>query len=180
MKIALAQINTRLGDIKYNFEKISDFIKKAKKENIELVIFPYFSLIGGNIEKVVQKFPFLIEENKKYLKEICELTDNITVLLSFSDEKSEKFALLGQNKILKILCDNDIFELENLKFKLFAQNSIFKYEKNKKQDLKYHSLRCCIDSDVRKQFRYGLCRFVRRQRCPESQFRYQSCGSQCR
>lgn len=68
MKIALTQINTRLGDVNYNFEKIKDFINKAKLQNTDLIIFPYYSLIGVNIEKVVQKFPFLFDENKKYLK----------------------------------------------------------------------------------------------------------------
>ncbi len=98
MKIALAQINTKLGDIKYNFEKIVDFIQKAKSQNADLIIFPYFSLIGGNIENVIQKFPFLISENKKYLKNIINYAENINILLSFTDENSERFALIFINK----------------------------------------------------------------------------------
>ncbi len=130
MKIALAQINTKLGDIKYNFEKIIDFIQKAKLQKVDLIIFPYFSLIGGNIEKVVQKFPFLIKENKKYLEKITDYSENISILLSFTDDKSEKFALINQNKNLKIFNNEDIIKIENLKCKVFSSDNIFNYEKN--------------------------------------------------
>ena len=129
MKIALAQINTKLGDINYNFEKIVDFVNQAKLQRVDLIVFPYYSLIGGNIEKVVEKFPFLITENKKYLEKISNYIENINVLLSFTDTQQEKFVLLGKDKKVQIINDEDIIEINNLKCKIFSSSSIFIHEK---------------------------------------------------
>ena len=46
MKIAIAQINTTVGDINGNFERIISSITKAKNEKAELVIFPELTLTG--------------------------------------------------------------------------------------------------------------------------------------
>ena len=46
MKIAIAQINTKVGDLQGNASKIKKFIEKAAKLNAELVIFPELSLTG--------------------------------------------------------------------------------------------------------------------------------------
>ncbi|HHW58027.1 MAG TPA: NAD+ synthase [Clostridia bacterium] len=46
MKIALAQINPIVGDIKYNCKKIAEYIEKAKSHNADVVVFPELSTVG--------------------------------------------------------------------------------------------------------------------------------------
>ncbi|MEN2984430.1 MAG: NAD+ synthase, partial [Dictyoglomaceae bacterium] len=46
MKIAIAQINPTIGDIKGNTEKIISYINKARKENCDLIVFPELSILG--------------------------------------------------------------------------------------------------------------------------------------
>jgi len=46
MKIALAQISHKLGDIGQNFRMHIDYIQKAKKKNVDLLVFPELSLTG--------------------------------------------------------------------------------------------------------------------------------------
>jgi predicted amidohydrolase len=43
MKIGLAQINTKLGDIAYNQKKIEDIIKKIGKET-DVIVFPEMAI----------------------------------------------------------------------------------------------------------------------------------------
>lgn len=46
MKIALAQLNTHIGNFEKNISSITDKIKEAKEKNADLVIFPEFSVPG--------------------------------------------------------------------------------------------------------------------------------------
>ena len=40
LKLALAQVTAKLGDVESNLEKHLDFIDQAKKQNVELLVFP--------------------------------------------------------------------------------------------------------------------------------------------
>jgi NAD+ synthase (glutamine-hydrolysing) len=46
MKIALAQINTRIGDFDANLEKILSCLLRAESENVDLVVFPELIVCG--------------------------------------------------------------------------------------------------------------------------------------
>lgn len=46
MRIAIAQVNPRLGDFEYNANKIIEFIYKARDRKCELLIFPECALFG--------------------------------------------------------------------------------------------------------------------------------------
>ncbi len=46
VKIALAQFPCRVGNKKYNVKRIAEFVKRAKKESVELIVFPEMSLTG--------------------------------------------------------------------------------------------------------------------------------------
>ena len=46
IKVALAQMSCRVGDKAHNIQKMARYIAKARKEDVELVIFPELSLTG--------------------------------------------------------------------------------------------------------------------------------------
>ncbi len=46
LRVGMAQINPTIGDIAGNLEKIKSFISRARKDQVELVIFPELSLVG--------------------------------------------------------------------------------------------------------------------------------------
>lgn len=84
MKLAVAQISTDAGDIPGNTEKIIDSIKKAKKENAEIVIFPELAIPGYmSLDLMLQKN--FVEENIKALHSIMEGTSDILVIVGFID-----------------------------------------------------------------------------------------------
>ena len=53
MKIALAQISSHLGNVKKNFDLHLNNIEKAKKNNVDLLIFPELSLTGYTLQDLV-------------------------------------------------------------------------------------------------------------------------------
>lgn len=59
MRIALAQINTTVGDLEVNAAKILDFSRKAEAAGAELVVFPELALTGYPPRDLVEKRSFL-------------------------------------------------------------------------------------------------------------------------
>ncbi|MCX5781199.1 MAG: NAD+ synthase [Elusimicrobia bacterium] len=102
MKIAIAQINLKVGDFKSNQLKIIEYIEKAKSAKADAVIFPELTVTGYPPEDLLLKRKF-IKDNISYLKEIAGATSGISVILGFVDE-SKNFlynaaALIKDKKI---------------------------------------------------------------------------------
>ena len=89
--LGLAQINPTAGDIESNALKIAKYIKYAESINLDLVIFPELSLMGYPIFDTIERHPFLVEENIKWLKVLAEITGNTAVLVGFVEPR-EKYA----------------------------------------------------------------------------------------
>lgn len=89
MKIALAQINPIVGDLKGNQKKIIEAISKSKKEGADIVLFSELSLIGYPPEDLLL-LPSFIVESEKILDEIILETKNITVILGTIRKNSTK------------------------------------------------------------------------------------------
>lgn len=87
MKIAIAQINTTVGNITGNFEKIVSNITKAKNENADLVVFPELTLTGYPPRDLLIKKSF-VKKNIEILHQLVELTENIAIVVGFVDEKN--------------------------------------------------------------------------------------------
>lgn len=123
MRIALAQINSTLGDFENNKIKILSFITSAKEKKAELVIFPEASLFGYHPFDLLER-DLLVDKQAKVLKELLKgIPAGIHVLIGgFEKNKSKKgrpyfnVAFLCQkNKILKIfrkelLPTGDVFD----------------------------------------------------------------------
>ena len=64
MKIALAQINTTVGDFSGNGNLILDYVARARPAKADLVVFPELTLCGYPPEDLLLKVHF-IENNLK-------------------------------------------------------------------------------------------------------------------
>jgi len=89
LRIALAQINTTVGDLSGNAEKIICYIEMAREKGVELITFPELSLCGYPPEDLLLKHQFLCD-CQKALEDIVTKTSGITCILGFP-EISESF-----------------------------------------------------------------------------------------
>lgn len=85
MKIALAQINTTVGDFSYNYEKIKTHITQAKKANADLVVFPELTITGYPPRDLLIKKSF-VKKNKEIANKIIDETQGIAVVLGYVDD----------------------------------------------------------------------------------------------
>ena len=85
LRIAVAQINTTVGDLGGNTKKIIEYIKKASKFKTDIVIFPELAITGYPPEDLLLREDF-VSENKEYLKKIAKETKRLTAIVGFADK----------------------------------------------------------------------------------------------
>lgn len=84
MKIALAQINPLIGDVRGNREKIISNICEAVNKGADLVIFPEMATIGYPPMDLLCNHK-LIDENIESINEISKLSGGIGIICGFVD-----------------------------------------------------------------------------------------------
>ena len=80
MRIALAQINSTVGDLAGNADRILRFARRAAEQAAELVVFPELSLTGYPPRDLVEKHSFL-EHTSVELKHLAEATCTLPLTL---------------------------------------------------------------------------------------------------
>lgn len=82
MKIALAQINTRVGDLDSNLAKVHRMLDDARSAHADLVVFPELTLVGYPPEDLVEKKAF-VQKNLETLDQAARATRGITAMIGF-------------------------------------------------------------------------------------------------
>jgi NAD+ synthetase len=86
MKIALAQINTIIGDFEYNLAKILKNIEQASTQGADLIVFPELAICGYPPKDLLLRRQF-IEDSKKYLNLLAgKCKGRISVIVGFPEE----------------------------------------------------------------------------------------------
>ncbi len=86
MKVALAQISPRLGDIHHNLHLHIDHIQKAKKKNVDLLVFPELSLTGYTLKDLVEHVAIQPKTDQSF-KKLKSLSQGISFVVGFVEEK---------------------------------------------------------------------------------------------
>ena len=82
MKIAVAQINTTIGDFEGNAAKIISYIGRAEKEGVDLVVFPEMSVTSYPPKDLLEKAHF-IKKNLAAIEAIARKCTNIAAIVGF-------------------------------------------------------------------------------------------------
>lgn len=131
MKIAIAQINTHLGNLDYNCEKIINESVRAKNElKADLVVFPELSLLGYPPYDLLERKDLPAEHSKRVKKILRMIPKDIAVIFGGIHKEGDFlfnaafFALNGKvEKIIKktllpsykVFYDNRHFTPGNMK-----------------------------------------------------------------
>jgi len=88
IRIALAQINTIVGDITGNSKKIISYIKKAQEEKADIVVFPEMAITGYPPEDLLLK-PQFIKDNLEAISDIANFVEDIIAIVGFVDRDTD-------------------------------------------------------------------------------------------
>ena len=84
--IALAQINTHLGDVTTNLEKHLELIRQAHASGSELIVFPELSLTGYGLQDLVPNVAHVASEDDPVFQPLLEASQKIDIVVGFVDE----------------------------------------------------------------------------------------------
>lgn len=90
LRVALAQINSTVGDLEGNTAKILEAIEKARSQGADLVSFPEMALPGYPVEDLLLK-PQFVHDNLKCLEKIVSHSNGLTVVVGFIDMKADAY-----------------------------------------------------------------------------------------
>lgn len=105
--VALAQINTRLGDVQANLEKHLAGIESARKAGASLVIFPELSLTGYQLQDLTPSVAREAVADDPIFKPLLDASRKLDILLGFveSDDRHRFFnsaAYLSQGDFVHV------------------------------------------------------------------------------
>ncbi len=132
LRIAIAQINTTVGDLEKNRDLILEYYEEAKEKGADIVVFPELAVTGYPPEDLLLK-PNFIRKNLDTLKEIVELIGHAVAVIGFVDYDGDDIynaAAVAQNgrviyKYRKVFLPNyGVFD-ENRYFKRGTENMVF-------------------------------------------------------
>ena len=107
MRVAMAQINSTVGDLEGNVTKIKKFIAEAKSCQADLVVFPELAITGYPPQDLLLENAF-VEKNKNLLEGLIRSNDvDVAGVVGFVDYKGKNLynaaAIFNRNKIVGII-----------------------------------------------------------------------------
>jgi len=88
INLALAQINTKLGDVDANLAKHLEYIEQAKSEKTDLLVFPELSLTGYVLQDLVASAAHQPTEDDPIFKHLFKASQDLDLVVGFVDEDS--------------------------------------------------------------------------------------------
>jgi NAD+ synthase (glutamine-hydrolysing) len=88
LTLALAQVNTRLGDVKSNLEKHLDLTAKACAQGADLILFPELSLTGYVLQDLASTVAHHPNPDDPVFKPLLQASRDIDMMVGFVDEDS--------------------------------------------------------------------------------------------
>lgn len=88
LRIALAQINTTVGDIDGNTAKVKEYLERAREQQADIVLFPELTLAGYPPEDLLLK-PGFTAANRAALENILPRTNGLTTVVGFVDRQGD-------------------------------------------------------------------------------------------
>ena len=95
-RLALAQINTTVGDIPGNTAKILDYLAQAREAQADLVAFPELAITGYPPEDLLFR-PSFLKENLTAMEQVVAASQGLAVLVGYVgvDPDTANAAALG-------------------------------------------------------------------------------------
>jgi NAD+ synthase (glutamine-hydrolysing) len=131
IRVGIAQINSTVGDLSGNTQKIMQSIDQAKSLGVDLLTFPELAITGYPPEDLLLK-PQFIKQNRESLNKIIERSSDIALVVGFVDSDGDIYnaaAVLYNKKLAGIyhkiyLPNYGVFD-ENRYFQAGTNYSIF-------------------------------------------------------
>ena len=83
VKIALAQLNTHLGDLEANLDRHVIMAAEARQNNADLMVFPELSLTGYSLQDLVPQVAIQPIKENPIFKQLLQVSRGIDLVVGF-------------------------------------------------------------------------------------------------
>lgn len=90
LRIAIAQIDTVVGDISGNIRKITEWIGRAEDQDADLICFPELTITGYPPEDLLLKPDFILK-NVEAIEQLAPVSRRVAALVGFVDQEDDIF-----------------------------------------------------------------------------------------
>ena len=90
LRLAMAQINSTVGDLKGNSRKIVEAVQQARDMGVDVIAFPEMALPGYPVEDLLLKSQF-VNDNMQALQDILPACKGITAVVGYIDRQTDIF-----------------------------------------------------------------------------------------
>ena len=111
-RLAIAQINSTVGDLDANSKKILDYIDQSRSNQADLVIFPELAIPGYPPEDLIFKSHF-VQANIHQMNQVVKASTGISVVVGFIDFDTQLYNASA------IACDGELVDIYH---KIFLPN----------------------------------------------------------
>jgi NAD+ synthase (glutamine-hydrolysing) len=133
VRIALAQINSTVGDLQGNLEKMLKALEEAKSQKADIILYPELSLTGYPPEDLLLK-PGFIDDNLEALEQFVREVNGILAVVGYIDRKDDIYdaaAVISNRKIRGVyhktyLPNYGVFD-ENRYFSAGSEQTVFQW-----------------------------------------------------
>lgn len=101
LRIAMAQINTTVGDLDGNLKKMDMALEKAQAMKVDILLFPELTLTGYPPEDLLLK-PEFIQDNLEALERFARKVTGLVCVVGYVDRKDDIYdaaAVIYQKKV---------------------------------------------------------------------------------
>src|SRR3990172_8931419 len=84
LRVGLAQINTTVGDLEGNVQKVLDYVERARGQGVDVVSFPELTVTGYPPEDLLLR-PGFVRDNLDALQAAVRGCAGITAVVGFVD-----------------------------------------------------------------------------------------------
>jgi predicted amidohydrolase len=107
LKIGLAQIYPKLGDVKCNLDKHLSFIRQADGQGVDLIIFPELSMTGYQVQDLVPEVAIKTTRDDDTFRAMLDASQDMDIMFGFvHEDKRQRFytsaAYLSKGECLHI------------------------------------------------------------------------------
>ena len=85
LRVALAQLEPVLGDVRANVERHADWVRRAARQGADLVVFPELSLTGYLLQDLVSEVAVSLARTR-VLRPLLDLSRDIAIVAGLVEE----------------------------------------------------------------------------------------------
>lgn len=122
VKLALCQINSVVGDIQGNYEKILSFIERSLQLGAKIICFPELSLCGYPPEDLLFHYDFIASQ-EDLIKKLAKKVGNFIVVVGYVSKRDDLYNTAA------ILCNGKIYTYDKIHLPNYAVFDEFRYFK---------------------------------------------------